>query len=261
MFPLNSNDQYIDENGKRSTLGSKLEGETYQLPTASSNVKGGIKVGDSLEMTGDVLNAKSQIPSHTSSESGKFLSVNSEGSLIWTNAGGLDNTGVYKDLVLGRPIFKPSTTPNKYNIAMSHNGVNQNPGTITLGLTDYDLADVFLPQTFPISELYYPLTSGIISDLELVELTSQLTGVTEVTLTDPITDFEIIAIQGCYDSTGQNTTYDSTIFYNNPALNTPYWFGVHDRNASYSGLINFDTTTHGVITAASSRRLKIFGIS
>ena len=215
-------------------------------------------MGTLLEMNGEVLNAKLQIPLHTSSESGKFLSVNSEGSLIWSNADGLGDTGVYKDLILGRPIFKPSATSGKYNISMSHNNVNQNPGTISFGFADYDLSDVFLPDTFPISELYYYLTSDIISGLNLIELSTQLTAVTEITLEHPITDYEIIALQGCYDATGQNASYDSTIFYNNPDIDTTYWFGVHDRNASYSGTITFDTSTHGVISA--SRRIKIFGI-
>lgn len=57
MFPLNSNDQYIDNNGKRSTLGDAIEGggggDPYVLPTATAERLGGVKIGDGINVSED----------------------------------------------------------------------------------------------------------------------------------------------------------------------------------------------------------------
>lgn len=58
-FPLNSNETYIKDTGERSTLGKELTSSTYTLPTASSEVKGGVKIGTGLTMTGEVLSVAS----------------------------------------------------------------------------------------------------------------------------------------------------------------------------------------------------------
>lgn len=55
MFPLNWNIPFIKKNGVRSTLGKELAASTYTLPTASAGVKGGVKIGNGLTMTGEVL--------------------------------------------------------------------------------------------------------------------------------------------------------------------------------------------------------------
>lgn len=65
MFPLNSNDQYIDSNGKRS------------------------KLGDTIGSGG----GGSELPEHTSADAGKVLKVADDGSLEWDEAGGAG--GVY----------------------------------------------------------------------------------------------------------------------------------------------------------------------
>lgn len=65
MFPLNSNDQYIDSNGKRSTLGNAIG-------------SGG---------------GSSELPEHTSADAGKVLKVADDGSLEWDEDGGAG--GVY----------------------------------------------------------------------------------------------------------------------------------------------------------------------
>lgn len=61
MFPLNWNIPFIKKNGKRTTIGDALEnaGSPYTLPTASAEVKGGVKIGSGLVMTGDVLSLES----------------------------------------------------------------------------------------------------------------------------------------------------------------------------------------------------------
>lgn len=56
MFPLNCNDQYIDSNGKRSTLGDAIGsggGEPYVLPTATAQRLGGVKIGDGVNVSED----------------------------------------------------------------------------------------------------------------------------------------------------------------------------------------------------------------
>lgn len=85
MFPKKSNDPYIKNNGQRSTLGDVVGsgGSSYELPTASANEKGGVKIGSGLTMTGEVLSADSQLPSHSTSDEGKVLAVNSSGALEW----------------------------------------------------------------------------------------------------------------------------------------------------------------------------------
>ena len=86
MLPLNSNDPYIDDNGTRSRLGDVIGsggGGGYTLPTASSDTKGGVKIGDGLTMTGEVLSADEQIPSYGVAQAGKLLVVNNSGSLEW----------------------------------------------------------------------------------------------------------------------------------------------------------------------------------
>lgn len=92
MIPLNNNDPYIDSTGKRSTLGAKIAegsgGDPYELPTASANTKGGIKIGSGLTMDGEKLNVDAELPPYDTSDEGKVLSVNSSGNLIWGTPGG-----------------------------------------------------------------------------------------------------------------------------------------------------------------------------
>lgn len=116
MFPIPWNKTYRKKDGTLSTIDEVIEnsGPEYQLPTASSSTKGGIKIGTGLSMEGEVLNASqyelptassevkggvkvgsgltiseevlsadAQIPAYTSSESGKVLGVDSEGHLEW----------------------------------------------------------------------------------------------------------------------------------------------------------------------------------
>lgn len=86
MFPLTSNEAYIKPTGERSTLGAELGGNSYTLPTASADTKGGVKIGSGLKMTGEVLSAD-QVPAHTIAEAGKVLTVADDGSLEWDTKG------------------------------------------------------------------------------------------------------------------------------------------------------------------------------
>lgn len=65
-FPLNSKQPYVKDTGERSTLGAELSagggGGSYTLPTASSETKGGVKIGSGLTMTGEVLSNNNPTP-------------------------------------------------------------------------------------------------------------------------------------------------------------------------------------------------------
>lgn len=125
MFPLPWNKAYRKKNGSLTTIDEAIaEGGAYTLPTASSETKGGVKIGSGLAMEGEVLNnsnptpytlptassetkggvkigsgltitegvlsADAQLPAYTIAESGKVLGVDSEGNLAWVtvSAGG-----------------------------------------------------------------------------------------------------------------------------------------------------------------------------
>ena len=59
MFPIPFNFPFIKKNGERTTIGDAINagggGSPYQLPTASAEIKGGVKIGSGLTMTGEVL--------------------------------------------------------------------------------------------------------------------------------------------------------------------------------------------------------------
>lgn len=54
--------------------------EPYILPTASADVKGGVKVGDDFAMDEESLKLKTKIPAPSASDAGKFLRVDSTGT-------------------------------------------------------------------------------------------------------------------------------------------------------------------------------------
>lgn len=91
MFPLRWDFPFRKKDGSLSTISAEIEGGGgggYTLPTASASTKGGIKVGENLTMTGEFLDADEQLPTYTSAEEGKVLSVDAEGELEWTTPGG-----------------------------------------------------------------------------------------------------------------------------------------------------------------------------
>lgn len=66
MFPIPFNFPFIKKNGERTTIGDAINagggGSQYELPTASAETKGGVKVGSGLTMTGDVLSNTNPTP-------------------------------------------------------------------------------------------------------------------------------------------------------------------------------------------------------
>lgn len=67
MFPLPFNIPFRKKDGTLSTLGDELNnggggGSSYTLPTASADVKGGVKIGEGLTMDGEVLKNTNPTP-------------------------------------------------------------------------------------------------------------------------------------------------------------------------------------------------------
>lgn len=209
-------------------------GGSYTLPTASSSTKGGIKVGDAFKMVGEYLQPYDYFaPAYTPA---------------------------YEDI--GRPVFKPSTTSGKYKTAMTKKPINYEPQSElqpTFNPGDYDISDVYLPALSDNFEYYNSVNSQLISDLSLVTLHDGVSAVTSIELESAITNYSALIIQGCYISNGDPSSYDTSLIYVNPAINTPYWFGMKDRNNSYGGTITFSDGTHGTLTG-SARTFKVYGV-
>lgn len=65
MFPINFNFPFRKKDGSISTIGDEINsggGGGYELPTASAETKGGIKIGSGLSMSGEVLNNSNPTP-------------------------------------------------------------------------------------------------------------------------------------------------------------------------------------------------------
>ena len=65
MFPIPFNFPFRKKDGSLSTLGDEINnggGSSYVLPTASSNTKGGVKIGEGLTMDGEVLKNTNPTP-------------------------------------------------------------------------------------------------------------------------------------------------------------------------------------------------------
>lgn len=96
MFPIPFNFPFRKKDGSVTSIGAAIDagGGSYELPTASGNTKGGVKIGSRLTMTGEVLSADLQLPAHDIEDAGKVLAINNEGALVWITGGGvtLDTT-------------------------------------------------------------------------------------------------------------------------------------------------------------------------
>lgn len=274
MFPIPFNIPFRKKDGSLSTLGDELNngggGSSYTLPTASASVKGGVKIGAGLEMDGEVLKNTNPTPSTPYSlptasadtlggvKIGSGINIDENGVISSSGGSGAD-MGIYSSLVPYRAIFKDSgENDGKYVIAVA-NKIPSETNTPNFTTDSYDFNEVFDPSlSFTNYEYYNYVTDDFLTDIGAVLLCDhKSSNATSGTLTDSINNYDIVIIQGCYDSTAQSN-YDTTMIYLNPELNVSYWFGVKDRNSSYSATMQFTSNTE--VQLSTSKRFMIYGV-
>lgn len=232
MFPIPWNKLFRKKDGSIVTIDEAISsggggGGGYVLPTASADTKGGVKVGPGMRMTGEVLDRSDFIaPAYD---------------------------------ITARPFFKDSTLQSGKYVAVAMGvPINIKPQGITFNeYAVYDLNEVYLPANADVFEYYQPITADFITALSLDTLYDGVTSGTSVETSASILDYDVIVLKGCYNSNGAPSDYDTTMLYTGPEVNNPYWFGVKDRNDSYSGLITFTDGTHATLSV--SRTIKIYG--
>lgn len=229
MFPIDSNDAYRKKDGSLTTMGA-----------IGSSGGGG-----------------SDLPEYSSSDAGKVLTVGSDGSLEWDTKG--EGGGFYSGAI--RPLWIIGSSQSvKPQLAVTPLPITSNPSNSTSPTDNiaHPLTDLLNFGEFSRIELYSWFTDAIAAILNpdiLIEATSP---VTQLELAHSLNDYDFIAIQGMYNDTISNQ-YNTTIIHNSIDLETPYWFGVKDRNNSYSGTITFIDDTHAELS--SSLRIRILGFN
>lgn len=169
MTPLNNNDPYIDSTGKRSTLGAEIAagggGEPYTLPTASSDTKGGVKIGEGLSMSGEILNNSNPTPYSLpiaganvlgGIKVGSNLSIDENGVLSASGGGGGGSTKVYyKD-------FSSISWQTRIPLAKYDNNAASASGYFIVGTAPlYSLGyDISVSGYTPISAVAHDVSTG-----------------------------------------------------------------------------------------------------
>ena len=263
MFPIPFNFPFRKNDGTITTIDDAISsggGGGYTLPTASASVKGGVKVGDGLTMDGEVLKTTGggyTLPTASADikggvKVGAGLYMNGE---VMTAVN--PNPDIYETLMPMRPVFKPANTTDKYLASVVISAINSAMLAAPIfDSTELDINGVYVPDNYSNFEFYSYITDGLISDLNLVLLGSSDSTVTTLTLNDTIDNYEAIVVQGVYSNSAPSS-YDTTMIYVDANENEPYWFGVKDRNVSYSGTITINGTT---ATLSASRRIKVYGV-
>lgn len=123
--------------GVKIGSGLTMEGEVlnnsnptpYTLPTASAETKGGVKIGSRLTVTEGVLSADAQLPASASEDAGKVLTVANDGSVEWSAPSG-GGSVEYLDITITSP--HASTTGE--NIAIKTINLSALEGKHILGV-------------------------------------------------------------------------------------------------------------------------------
>ena len=55
----------------------------YELPIASADTLGGVKIGDGISINQGVISADAQVPEYDETDADKILTVDEQGELIW----------------------------------------------------------------------------------------------------------------------------------------------------------------------------------
>lgn len=106
MFPIPFNFPFRKKDGSITTMDDAISGggTPYTLPTASAEIKGGIKIGSGLSMSGETLNNSNPTPYSLPTASdetlggvkvGSGLSIDENGVLSTSGGGG--SSVVYED--------------------------------------------------------------------------------------------------------------------------------------------------------------------
>lgn len=144
MFPIPFNFPFINKNGSRTTIGDAINagggGSQYELPTASSVTKGGVKIGSGLTMTGEVLSNTNPTPYSLPTAStdtlggvivGSGLSI-TDGVLSATGGGGGGSAGhcyhvqtqdnTYSELLVFTTVKSIASFNDLYNAIKNYGG-------------------------------------------------------------------------------------------------------------------------------------------
>lgn len=85
MFPIPWNFPFRKKDGSLSTISAEMGGN---IPPATANKLGGVKVGSGLSVTSDgTLSGNNELPAYTTATAGKVLTVGDDGSLEWDEKG------------------------------------------------------------------------------------------------------------------------------------------------------------------------------
>ena len=105
----------------------------------------------------------------------------------------------------------------------------------------------------------YIYDTSVISDLHLVLLSdmSQNTSATTATLSDNISNYSGIVLQGIY-SKNRTSRYNSTYLYISPPLNKACYAGTKDKNNNYACLVT--PISDNVVTLSGNKQVLIYGI-
>lgn len=197
MFPLNSNDQYIDSNGKRS------------------------KLGDAIGSGGGGL------PEHTEADAGKVLKVADDGSLEWDEDGG---AGVVVLVGTGNPSDSLGENGNMYCTEVSE-GIVCDPAyyvnTTTQRLATHSdemyktYPDPAIAVHYHQGSYYGPLLIGLSED--------------SVILTGNPTQFGTVTIDGVTWHISGNNHW--TAFTDNPTIPTLYDLGLELNETNKEAIV------------------------
>lgn len=258
MFPIPFNFPFRKSNGAMTTIGDAISegGGSYTLPTASADTKGGVKIGSGLSMSGEVLNATAELPAYSSATAGKVLTVDENGDLEWDTKG--SGGGIYTSGVIRPTLYGPINN-TKFKIGTLPNPPSKGSGLTIYSDDSYEISELIDFSIGNFIEMQNYMTPNILTALNATLIANVINSSTSVELSHPFTDYDIIILEGVYEPSGGTSGYDTCIIQGNTELNTPYWFGVKDRNNSYSGTITFVDSTHATLSA--SRRIRVYGFN
>ena len=106
--------------------------------------------------------------------------------------------------------------------------------------------------------LYNYVNDAFIAGFGLELLCTNLNGAkTTDTINRPITDYQALFMDSCYNG-AVNDSYSTSQIYLNPEVNTQYFAYMKDRNSTYTASITFTDSTH--LDYGGSRQTRLYGL-